>query len=306
MKWSSGGLWLKAKAYMARALDCERDDAMFAFWTSLALEFLARAAVSNVHPVLLADNDRERNSVLYALGRHAGTKAPRSADSAVVFSLCRRVIGGFGEEDVRVCLALSERRNEELHTEDLPFERYPTNVWLAGFYRTAKKLADSCGHSLQELLGAEEAVAAEVMLEAADAAVEDEVRTTVRAHRTIFERRDAAEQEALRSVERKREPRWARTKSRDVKCPACGSNAIVTGDLIVGQEARLSGDVLQIREAMLPTTFSCDACGLKLLGHARLHAAGVGGQFTRTIEHDPADFFEREPDGPDYDPDEDW
>ena len=42
---------------------------------------------------------------------------------------------------------------------------------------------------------------------------------------------------------------------------------------------------------MLPTMFECIACGLKLSGHAELHVAGIGGQFTRSVRYDPMEYY---------------
>lgn len=54
---------------MERALNAPRDDDLFPFWSSLALEFLARATLAHVSPVLLAEvSEPDGRNLLHALG----------------------------------------------------------------------------------------------------------------------------------------------------------------------------------------------------------------------------------------------
>ncbi len=48
-----------------------------------------------------------------------------------VFSRLKFVIDDFTEEDLSLCLALSEMRNLELHTGALPFADLSTGKWIA-------------------------------------------------------------------------------------------------------------------------------------------------------------------------------
>lgn len=51
----------------------------------------------------------------------------------------------------------------------------------------------------------------------------------------------------------------------------------------------LSDEVL--RQKMLPRTFECIACRLKIKGLSKLRAAGLGDEFIATTTYSPADFF---------------
>ena len=64
MDWDSTLLYNKAKLYAERAHSEPVESALFALWMSLALELLARAALSRIHPVLLAD-PREQDPIHY-------------------------------------------------------------------------------------------------------------------------------------------------------------------------------------------------------------------------------------------------
>src|SRR2546421_295754 len=86
--WTQRLLLTKAQRYAEEMHRCERDDWRFAFWSTLSLELLARAALAHISPVLLADvrSDSWRH-LFYALG-HAPKAAkfvPKSIDISEVF-----------------------------------------------------------------------------------------------------------------------------------------------------------------------------------------------------------------------------
>jgi len=53
--WEYDKLWQKAKVYIQKAFEEDREGEMFPFWATIALEFVARTTLAKVHPVLLAD-----------------------------------------------------------------------------------------------------------------------------------------------------------------------------------------------------------------------------------------------------------
>jgi hypothetical protein len=65
--WNSEGLWKKAKLFMDHASEHDHASSEFAFYAALAIECLARSALTKVHPVLNAD-PRDDANVLYACG----------------------------------------------------------------------------------------------------------------------------------------------------------------------------------------------------------------------------------------------
>jgi hypothetical protein len=190
MSWQPDALWAKAKLYMDRALEENRDDPFFPFWSSLALEFLARAAVAAVHPSLLAAPDPSMQNVLYALGKPAPKKGPKSIPATIVFDLCRQLVPNFGPEEVALCESLANRRNEELHSGGVPFEQFAASDWVARFYNTCNKLVLFQNRSLVDFLGKEETEVAKKVMVAAEAAVVEKVKRSISAHRTTFEEKD--------------------------------------------------------------------------------------------------------------------
>ena len=50
-------LYAKAARYIQNMDNCDSDEWEYALWSSLALEFLARAALANSSPAMLAETD---------------------------------------------------------------------------------------------------------------------------------------------------------------------------------------------------------------------------------------------------------
>ena len=80
--WDHGTLWAKTLLYVEIALERDRESWLYPFWSALALELLARTALSSVSPTLLADvTSDDDTSLLYALEKvpeHPGLKVGRS------------------------------------------------------------------------------------------------------------------------------------------------------------------------------------------------------------------------------------
>ena len=84
--WSEKEYWSKGQLYVRRAQSVGADDGLYAFWLSLAMEFVARAALSKVSPVLNADPKQIEN-IYYALGLE-GVGRPRTVPLHSVFLRC--------------------------------------------------------------------------------------------------------------------------------------------------------------------------------------------------------------------------
>lgn len=285
--WNYDALWQKAKVYMDRALSEEREGPLFPFWAALALELLARATLAKVHPALLAEPD----CILMAFGHDIGDKVPKSVMAKTVFLRCQRIVPGFGETELKACMSIIERRNEELHSGTLAFEEFPTRVWLSSFYRICKLLLTAQGQSLASFLGNDEADAADKMIVTSEKETLATVQKAIAVKKSEFERLESAEQERRRSVADASSREFEDTSKRLETCPACGARAVVTGERVrVGTE-RLEGDSMYRDVAFLPTKFRCWSCELELSGHASLHAAGLGGQYSITESYDPVEYY---------------
>ena len=63
-EWSKEALLIKAQRYSEIMLKQERSDWQFGFWSSLTLEILTRASLSNISPALVADG-KDWNNIFY-------------------------------------------------------------------------------------------------------------------------------------------------------------------------------------------------------------------------------------------------
>src|SRR5690348_11746863 len=108
MDWASEALYNKAKVFAERAHDQPIDSALFAFWMSLTIEMLARAALAKIHPALLAD-PREPENIQYVFGITPKTP-PKSIHAKTVFARCSVFVDGFTDRMSGHCLIMADRR----------------------------------------------------------------------------------------------------------------------------------------------------------------------------------------------------
>src|ERR1043166_2250071 len=278
--WSKDALLAKAQRYAEEMLGHDRNDWKFAFWSSLALELLARAALANVSPTLLAEQ-REWSNLYFALGHQPKAKkfVPNSISISEVFSRLGEIVpefdtrlGGFGVLHL-------QRRNEELHSGSTPFESFSNSEWLPLFYQSADVLMRSMGEKLDLLFGKKEAEVAVKMIAAAKDESAKAVAKNISAHKTVWESKELNEQKKLAS----QAAFWAtRRKGHRVKCPACDSDALVIGTPVAPPNHKLKQGLILVTQSYLPAQFECIACGLKIAGLPQLHACGLGNVYTAT------------------------
>lgn len=292
MSWERDPLWAKARLYFERAFAESPDDPRFGLWCSLGLELLARAALASVSPTLLAEPFSDHRFLLVALNRGSEKTPRRSIHTAQVLDLCAYLFDGFSKDDKTAAMALVNRRNDELHTGASAFDEYPSKLWLTGFYRICYALTDAMGESLDGLFGAERGKAARRILDETQNEVKQQVLGSIAAHRKVFDLTPEADRRAAAERSEKEGARLAYERHHRVTCPACGSVATVQGEPI-GQEHVTHKDdgSIEVRQTISPRTFSCSACSLTLKGYAELDAAQLGGDYTRTTEYSPEDYY---------------
>lgn len=291
MDWQRESLLAKSKLYFERASGEDREGSLFGLWCSLGLELLARAAVASISPALLAEPHREHQNLLYALNRPIAKTSPQSISASQVFALCRVLFPAFSNDDSTAALALSNRRNAELHSGAAAFADYPAKVWLPGFYRASRSLANAMGESLQNIWGEEESKIATEILEAIQTEVRQRTESLIAAHRKVFESKP--EQERLDAIARTKTEtdKLVYQRHHRVSCPACECNATVQGEEFGAPRTTHVDGAIIVRQAVTPRSFSCSACGLRLQGYAELSTADLGGQFTRSTEFSPEEFY---------------
>jgi hypothetical protein len=292
MSWDRDPLWAKARLFFQNAFNTRRDDPQFGLLCSFGLELLARSAVASVSPVLLALPDNEHKNLLHVVHKESQLPFPQSISVTLVFKLCKRMFADFSEDDNTIALALLNRRNAELHSGAAAFEEYKSSQWLAGFYHACRSLTAVLKVSLTDLFGEQEAKLAEEMLAENRDNIKREVLSAIAAHKRVFDAKQPAEQEAAKLEAEELGQTLSTQRHHRVKCPACGCTATVQGRLFGKEHVthEENGDII-VRQAVIPTDFSCIACGLKLLSYAQLETAGLGDHYTRKTTYSPEEYY---------------
>lgn len=101
--WTYEKLWLKAKLYLQKALAEDREGETFPLWASISLEFICRATLAKIHPVLLAD-PREGENILYVFGyQKKPNYIPISIPTKTVLERLEVVVPNFTNNEKDFC-----------------------------------------------------------------------------------------------------------------------------------------------------------------------------------------------------------
>jgi hypothetical protein len=274
--------------------ECPSDSWEHALWSGLSLELVARAALSNLSPTLLADVQNQRwGNLAHALGfpPFEAKFSPMSIGTTVVLARLRTLLPNFDTELESFCATHVGRRNAELHSGAMPYDGVHGSRWHGPYYRAASALLASMGYTLEEFIGAEQAgIAAKEIAAAADEA-EKGVLSDLAKHSRVWKSKDRAEQAALTA----QAVVWAtKGAGHRVTCPACGNYAIVVGEPIGAPQQTLKNDEITEVQEHLPHWFQCIACGLKVVGLSRLQVVGLGDRYTSTRVYEAADYYASE------------
>lgn len=292
MSWEREPLFIKAKLYFEKAYNEDKEEPYFGLWCSMGLELLARSAVSYVSPTLLAEPDREHQNLLHALNLGSAKTQRKSIGMMQVISLCKTLIPDFTDSDFKMVSAIINRRNEEVHSGAAAFEEYPTQQWIAGFYKSVKILCEFQDETLNSLLGQEIEKEAELILAEIEEEVIGRTKSLIAAHKKVFDNKEPENQEALSENAKKNGDRLAYRGYHRVKCPACDCTSTVFGEPYGKENIENNEDEIIVRQSILPTKFSCSACELKLNGYNSLAAAGIANHYTRRNTYSPEEYYD--------------
>ena len=287
--WDCGTLLAKAQRYAEEMLRHDRDDWRCAFWSTLTLELIARAALAKISPALLADCSSWHN-LYHALG-HTPTAPkfiPKSIPISDVLGRLREIFPAFDKELEAFCAVHIAKRNAELHSAETPFDHVKNSAWLPAFYRACEALLKCMDKSLGDLVGRMEAQVAGKLIAAAIDEAAKAVRGAIKTHETVWAQKDAKERARLIA----QGAAWARRDvGHKVTCPACKSEALVAGEAIATPKKSIDGDMIIETQEFLPSRFQCVACGLKISGLSHLSASGLGDFYKRTTTYDAAEYY---------------
>ena len=285
-EWSGDLLLNKAQSYAEEMLSFPHDDWRFTLWSTLSLELLARASLSNFSPTLVADTTKSNwNNLLYALDIQpkATNFIPRAIDISEVFRRLQDLIPDFTPELEAFCKSHMSKRNEELHSGTNPFMDVSVGSWLPTYYEACTVLLSSMNQGLELFLGKSESDVAKAMIAAARDESAKSIRGTVGAHKTVWDNNSAEEKESLAL----QSSAWANRQSgHRVSCPACSCEATLSGSPIAPPLKTITEDEITEKQEYLPSRFECVACGLRISGLSQLSAIGLGDTYNATFTYD--------------------
>jgi hypothetical protein len=127
-------IFAKSKAYVQRALRCKKADDLdeYQLWASLALELLGKTCLARIHPSLIA-NPQDQISLFAASGLNLGTDIKTIA-THTLYDRLRHITKGFDESVKKFCDDISQRRNAELHSGEVPFKEMKLEAWESRYW----------------------------------------------------------------------------------------------------------------------------------------------------------------------------
>lgn len=292
MSWDRESLFAKASLYFEKAFEQDREEPFFGLWCAMGLELLLRSAVSNVSPTLLAEPHRDHQNLLHALNLGSPKSRKISIGTAQVLSLCQILIKEFTDSEFKTCSAIINQRNEELHTGGNAFGEYPTQYWIAGFFKSCKILCEAQGESLDSLFEDEIKQEVERIIEETEKETISQTKSSIAAHTKVYEEKSDEEKLAKKIEAEKYSNDLVSSGHHRVDCPACGCKAIISGEPYGKENVQTIDGEIIVRQSMLPTRFVCKACDLKLNGYSSLAAADLANYFTRRRIYSPEAYFE--------------
>lgn len=289
-EWSKEALFAKAQRYVERMLEKDPLDWEFSFWSALILEMLIRASLAKISPTLVA-NGSDWNNLYYAIGLTPNQKkfVPKSANISELVKRVESVYPHFTLESLDFCLKHIDRRNRELHSGSLAFDELRPSQWLAKFYLVCDVLLNEIDEKLETLFGSEHAKEAKKHIATLEKDNVKSVRKIIAAHELIWKSKPVDEQSNL---SKQAETLATRFGGHRVNCPACKSVALLQGQAS-GAPRKVIDDVGVIeKQAMLPASFQCTACGLKISGYSKLAACDLGDIYTSTSHYSAVEYFD--------------
>lgn len=285
--WSVEALFSKAQIYADRMIAAESETGELALWSAVLLELLARAALSNVSPVLLADEKSWRN-ISFALGKNPTAKRFNPSSIGV-----KEVLARLGEFDARVtqevinfCASHFDKRNSELHSGEFAFAGYGSSSWLPRFYHAAEVFLVSMNRQLSDIF--DDVPHIRGLIDSLSDQAAQSVSTDIAAYKKVWADKSEADKELLTQRARL----WAsRHTGHRVNCPACGCESLVFGTPTGPVTTLADDDGIEQKQGQLPSGFECVACGLRIVGYSKLASCNLGNMFTATTRFEPSTFY---------------
>ncbi|OCY28965.1 hypothetical protein BFR75_15920 [Acinetobacter pittii] len=287
--WSSESLFAKAQVYIEQMENHNPSDWQYGLWSAFSLELMLRSALAKISPLLLADTKNWRN-LTYALGMQS-TKIRFNAVSIStkeVLDRLNELLPSFTQEISGFCALHISRRNAELHSGEVAFSNIKTADWLPYYYQAMDVLLKSMAKNISDIF--KDSSYCEYLINSLKDEAAKSVKKEVEAFARVWFCKTQDEQDNLKL----QAITWATKQiGHRVECPACRTIALLHGSLFGSVNTAIDNDKNEVvqKQAMMPTSFECIACGLKISGYSKLAACGLGEVFNVTATFTISEYF---------------
>jgi hypothetical protein len=149
---SHDALWMKAKLFINLAMDDVewRTFDERGLWASIALELLAKAALSRSSPLLIIASSNDASNHLAAVGLMEPHGSPRSITASQLYERCQKAFKPFNAKEAG---RIAQCRNDYIHTGTPSLLAIPPEAWWPRFWAQAAILVNALDRSMDDLVG---------------------------------------------------------------------------------------------------------------------------------------------------------
>ncbi|MFD6178475.1 MULTISPECIES: hypothetical protein [unclassified Isoptericola] len=278
--------WAKATLFLNRAMepgDMRSEDER-RLWASLALEQLAKWALAETSPVLVADPViGDGGQLLRALGLRESVGSV-TVGASTAFKRCEVIYRPFSAKDAT---KFSEARNEHLHGPEIALIGIPAEAWWMRFWSLVDILLSAHGQSPIDLVGSARSAEVEEHISRSAKAIEKRAEALVAGAQRNLKRYDDG---LMSGTEQKRWDRVTKAPmgvglkyNAEATCPACEATGYIEGDYPESEEYQSPEDYDEspsLEVEFYADYFMCPNCHLVLETAELVVAGGIDGLFT--------------------------
>jgi hypothetical protein len=286
-------LWLKAKLFTNRAMDDGdlRSADEKSLWAALALELLAKSALARVSPLLIAEPSEDGTNILIASGLIKGDARFISMRAQTIFKRCQKAFKPFSLDEAT---AITNARNEYLHSSGIGFMAIPQSAWWPRFWAQACILIAALDKEIEEFVGVDREDTVQDFLRQNKRNVEHRTETLIeRAKQRLLQYQEGTLSARVAADWKPGHDRTAGLMHHAAAtCPACSTEGVLEGDDVFDTAVEPINDYdAEVILSVAAEYFSCPNCQLVLDGPELIDQAELPGEFTVT-----GDLGDMEPD----------
>ncbi|KXC05559.1 hypothetical protein [Microbacterium hominis] len=290
-------LWAKAQIFARRSLSDEtiRDFDERSLWATTALEFLAKAALAHISPLLIIPPDADGKHILATLGviAHDGADI-QTIQAKALWARAEKTFRPFSGKEAA---QFSSSRNEYLHGGGSGRSLHPEDVWWGKLWNQASILVVATDKDLHSLVGGSLLTRVEDYLAQHKDHVQEHVAALLeRARQRLDQRDNPGTPAALRDeLTKPFDPSAGLTYISTTACPVCGDEGSLEGedygDVVIDYPDPEDGFASPTENlSVYAIYFGCPNCHLALDRVEFLEQADVPTTFTVEREYEPDDY----------------